>query len=52
MLILYIRVARARWEGHVQRMNSTEKTKKMMENTPMERRKAGRSTSIWMDGVL
>ena len=48
----YVRGARLRWAGYVQRMVSNEMAKRMMENTPMEKRKVGRPISRWMDNLL
>ena len=33
-------------------MNGIEMAKKVLDNSPIGRRKIGRSTSRWMDGVL
>jgi hypothetical protein len=35
---ILIKVAGLRWAGHVQRINSNEMFKKIMDNTPMGRR--------------
>ena len=47
-ILSHIKVDRLRWVGHVQRINGNEMAKKIMDNTPVGRRKA----QIWMDALL
>ena len=44
-ILSHIKVARQKWVGYVQRMNGDEMAKKIMDNTPMGRRKLGRLRS-------
>ena len=44
--------ARSRWIGQIQQMNSIEVAKRLMENTPIEKREVVRPRYRWMDGML
>ncbi|PSN47039.1 hypothetical protein C0J52_09357 [Blattella germanica] len=47
-----IKTAQLRWFGHVKRMREDRLPKKIFEWQPMGRRKRGRPTITWTEGIL
>jgi hypothetical protein len=51
-IVRFIKVQRIQWLGHIQRMDQTKPTRKLLDWKPMETRPVGNPRQRWQEDVM